>query len=171
MKFTPRMHLHSKKASETQIIQEISEMINGTGSRPYPLPITEVAKMLGVCRKTVYNYIKRMELEKTNTGRFILPKIPTEKKFRQFNKDHSITSDPLVAEWIEDLTTRKAGEPLKNWKVRLRSLESVCNTCNVHPSDLLVSQRNTEKIMRQFAQLCSQKKKIHGIPEEIYLMG
>jgi len=159
VKFTPKVRLHGKKASESQIIQEISNMIHGTGSRPYPIPITEVAKNLGVCRKTVYNYIKRMKsLEKTNTGRFILPKVPTEKKFRQFNKDHPITSEPLVAEWIEDLTTRKSGEPLKNWKVRLRSLESVCNTCNIHPSDLLVSQRNTEKIMRQFAQLCSQRK-------------
>lgn len=106
-------------------MQEISDLVQGTGSRPYPIPMTEVAKMLGVCRKTVYNYMKRMKLEKSNTGRFSLPKIPSEKKFRQFNKDHPITSEPLVAEWIEDLTTRKAGEPLKNWKVRLRSLESV----------------------------------------------
>jgi DNA-binding NtrC family response regulator len=80
MKFTPRLRLHGKKASETQIMQEISEMIHGTGSRPCPIPMTEVAKMLGVCRKTVYNYMKRMKLEKSNTGRFILPKIPSEKR-------------------------------------------------------------------------------------------
>ncbi len=55
--------------------------------------------MLGVTRGTIYNYIKRMKgLSKGTTGRFILPKIPSEKKFRQFNKDHSITSEPLVAE-------------------------------------------------------------------------
>ena len=107
MKFIPRMRLDGKKVSETQINQEISDMVYGTGSRPYLIPMTEVAKMLGVCRKIVYNYMKRMKLEKTNTGRFRLPKIPSEKMFRQFNKDHPITSEPLVAEWIEDLITRK----------------------------------------------------------------
>ena len=62
--------------------------------------------MLGVTRGTIYNYIKRMKgLSKSNTGRFLLPKIPSEKKFRQFNKDCPITSEPLVAEWIEVLKT------------------------------------------------------------------
>jgi len=65
MKFVPRMRLNGKRVSETQIVQEISDMVYGTGSRPYPIPMTEVAKMLGVCRKTVYNYMKRMKLELT----------------------------------------------------------------------------------------------------------
>lgn len=177
MKFAPRIRLNGKRPSENQVLQEISDMVHGTGSRPYPIPITEVAKMLGVSRATVYNYIKRMKgMQKGPTGQFIVPKISPEKNFRQFNKDHRITSEPLVAEWVEDLTTRKGGEPLKNWKVRLRALEAVCNTCNVHPSDLLVSQRNTEKIMRQFAQLCSQKKdyrdprgnRPHGVKWVVY---
>jgi len=160
------MRLNGKKSSEIQILQEISAMIHGTGSRPYPIPITEVAKMLGVTRKTVYNYIKRMKgLSKSNTGRFLLPKIPSEKMFRQFNKDHPITSEPLVAEWIDDLITRKGGEPLRNWKVRLRSLESVCNTCSIHPSDLLVSQRNTEKNYEKFCTTMFTEKKIHEILE------
>lgn len=75
-------------------------------------------------------------------------------------------TDPLVAEWVEDLITRKGGEPIKVWKQRLCSLEAVCNTCNSHPSDLLASQRSTEKIMRQFAQVCSQKKDSRDTREE-----
>ena len=108
MKFVPRMRLNGRRTSEIQIVQEISDMIHGNGSRPYPIPVTQVTKMLRVSRGTIYSYIKRMkEISKSNTGRFILPKIPSEKKFRQFNKDHPITSEPLVAEWIDDLITRK----------------------------------------------------------------
>jgi len=70
MSFTPRIRLNGRRTSEIQIVQEISAMIHGTGSRPYPMSITEVAKMLEVCRKTVYNYIKRMKgLSKGTTGR------------------------------------------------------------------------------------------------------
>lgn len=56
--------------------------------------------------------------------------------FRRFSKLHPITTDPLVAEWKQDLLTRKQGEPLVSWKTRIRSLESVCNNCKVHPKDL-----------------------------------
>ncbi|HJJ23543.1 MAG TPA: hypothetical protein OQH54_07525 [Nitrosopumilus sp.] len=45
MKFVPRMRLNGRKTSEIKIVQEISDMIQGMGSRPYPIPITEVAKM------------------------------------------------------------------------------------------------------------------------------
>jgi len=57
LSFTPRMRLNGKKSSEIQILQEISDMIHGTGSRPYPIPITEVAKMLGVTRGNIYHLI------------------------------------------------------------------------------------------------------------------
>jgi len=153
------MRLYGKRVIEEQITQEITDLLHGESARPYPLSVTETARLLGVCRTTVYNYLKRMKsLDKSNTGRFKLPKIPQEKRFKQFNKRHKITSDPLVAEWMEDLTTRKGGEPLKSWKTRIKSLEVVSNTCKIHPSDLLASQRNTEKILRQYAQLCQQEK-------------
>ncbi len=59
---------------------------------------------------------------------------------------------------MDDLLTRRNGNPLVTWSTRIRSLEAVCNTCRVHPSDLLVSTRVTEKILRQYAQICKQGK-------------
>ena len=53
-------------------------------------------------------------------------------------------SDPLVAECIDDLITIRGGEPLKRWKNRVTTVESVCKVCGVEPSDLIMSQRNTE---------------------------
>ena len=139
MSFIPRIRLRGRRTSEEKITQEISDLLHGKGAIPYPLSVTETARFLGVCRTTVYNYLKRMKtLNKSNTGRFKLPKIPQEKCFKQFNKRHKITSEPLVAEWMDDLTTRKSGEPLKTWKTRMQALEAVCNTCKIHPSDLNV---------------------------------
>ena len=101
MKFTPRMRLHGRQASESQIIQEISQMVQGYQCQTIPTTNHRNSKDVRVCRKTACNYIKRIEnMKKASTGRFILPKVPAEKKFRRFNKDHAITSEPLVAEWI-----------------------------------------------------------------------
>jgi len=158
VKFTPRIRLYGKRVTEEQITREIFNLLHGNDQRPYPLSVAEIAKIFDVNRNTVYNYIKRMKLQKSQTGRLNLPKIPIEKQFRQFNKHHPITSDQLVGDWMDDITTRKGGEPIKTWKTRMQALEAVCNSCEIHPSDLLVSQRNTEKILRQYAQLARQGK-------------
>jgi len=64
--FIPRTRLRGKRVSEERIAQEISELLKGKGQRPYPLSVTETAKLLGVCRSTIYNYLKRMQrLEKS----------------------------------------------------------------------------------------------------------
>jgi hypothetical protein len=146
------MRLYGKKTTHSKITEEISSLLNGNSSRPYPLSVAEIAKVLGVCKKTVYNYInKTKQITKLESGRFVLPKNPYS-AYRHFNKHHEITSDPLVTEWMDDLLTRKQGIPIKSWRQRLRALETVCNTCKVNPKDFLVSRKNTEKIMRSFAK-------------------
>ncbi len=151
----PHIRLQKKRATEDQIINEIYNLLHGTGNRPYPLTVTETAKVLGVSRDTIYRYVKKMKGESKilkTKDRLVLPKLPEDTKFRQFNKNHPITGDPLVTEWIDDLLTRKGGSPLKNWDRRICCLETVCNTCKVEPQDLIVSHRRTEKIMRTFAK-------------------
>jgi len=149
--------IRKKRATEQQITEEIFSLLHGNGSRPYSLSVTEIAKTLGVSRDTVYRYIKKMkdvqQILRDKNGKLHLPEPSQDAKFRKFNKFHKITSDPLVTEWIDDLLTRKAGAPLKVWKIRISSLEVICNTCKVLPQDLIVSQRKTEKIMRNFARI------------------
>lgn len=102
-------------------------MLYGTGSRPYPLTVTETAKVLGVSRDTIYRYVKMMNGEKRilkTKDRLVLPELPEDSRFKQFNKVHPITGDPLVTEWIDDLLTRKGGSPLKNWSRRICCLEA-----------------------------------------------
>ncbi len=151
----PHIKLKNKRTTEDQIIEEIHCLLHGTGNRPYPLTVTETAKILGVSRDTVYRYIKKMKGEKKilkTKDRLVLPELPDDSRFKEFNKFHSITADPLVTEWMEDLQTRKSGSPLKNWNRRICNLETVCNTCKIEPQDLIVSHRKTEKIMRTFAK-------------------
>lgn len=105
-----------KVDSYEQIINEIHSILHRTGSRSYPLTVTETAKVLGVSRDTIYRYVKKMKdqskILKTK-DRLVLPKFLEDTKFRQFNKLHPITGDPLVTEWLDDLLIRKGGAPLK----------------------------------------------------------
>ncbi len=153
--FKPRIRLYGKKVTQEQITNEIHSLLHGNADQPYPLSAGEIAKVLGIDKKTVYNYIRKFpkqdDIAKLPSGHYHLPKNP-DSEFRLFNKRHDITSNPLVTEWMDDLLTRKQGNPIKCWKSRLRSLEIVCNTCEVTPKDLIVSRKNTEKIMRSFAR-------------------
>ena len=156
MPVIPRTRLHGKRVTEEEMLQEISSLLSGNSGRPYPLVPSEIARTLGVSRQTVYNYIgkltKQKILQKNSSGRFILPK-NNDSEFHYFNSHHPITNHPLISEWMDDLLTRTQGSPVKSWRQRIRSVEIVCNTCKVSPKDLLVSQKNTEKIMRRFAKL------------------
>lgn len=126
--------------------------------RPYPMSVTEIAKTLGISRETTYLYLKQAkDLPRTKNGRICPPK-SEDWAFRNFNKMHDITKDPLVSEWMDDLVTRRSGNPIVTWRARIRALEAVCNTCRVNPSELLVSNRATEKILREFAHQCKQGK-------------
>jgi len=96
------MRLNGKRSSEIQILQEISDMIHGTGSRPYPIPITEVAKMLGVTRGTVYNYIKRMKgLSKTNYNYGIIAEVGGWHTIDELKKSYGQIPPEKILEIIE----------------------------------------------------------------------
>ena len=102
------IRIRKKSATEEQITDEIFLLLYGNGSRPYSLSVTETAKTLGVSRDTVYRYIKKMkgvhQILRDKNGKLHLPEPSQDVKFRKFNKLHEITSDPLVTEWIDDLS-------------------------------------------------------------------
>jgi len=57
----PRIRLGKRKSTEEQIINEIHFLLHGTGVRPYPLTVTETAKVLGVSRDTIYKNVKNIK--------------------------------------------------------------------------------------------------------------
>jgi len=172
-----RLKLYGKKATPEDILEEIHRLLFAKGNRPYPLRPPEIAKAIGISRDTVYNYIKKLskrgDVVRLPSGHFFFPKTD---EFRQFNKHHEITSDPMISEWMDDLLTRKQGLPVKTWRNRLRSVEIVCNTCKVSPYDLTISTRKTEKILRTFAKhfqkgdvVCSNRgRKSLGMNTTVY---
>jgi predicted DNA-binding protein YlxM (UPF0122 family) len=149
------MRLYGKRSTEEKITKEIVRLLLGQDEI---LSVQDVAIRLGFSRDHIYNYIQKAVrtglLVYGPTGRLAIPaNLGPELGFRRFSKLHPITDDPLVAEWKQDLLTRKQGEALATWKTRIRSLESVCNNCQINPKDLLVSQKTTEKILRNYAQM------------------
>jgi len=139
-----QLKLYGKKVTSNDILLEIQNLLYAKSHRPYPIKPAEIAKALCLSRKTVYNYISRLsktgKIIRLRSGRFLLPRLD-EAEFREFNKHHEITSNPLVSEWMDDLLTRNQGSPIKTWKKRLRSLETVCNTCKVTPFDFTISNK------------------------------
>ena len=174
-----QLKLYGKNATADDILLEINNLLYAKGHRSFPLKPAEIAKTLGLSRKTIYNYIAKLsktgKIIRLKSGHFFLPK-SDDQEFYTFNKHHKITSDPLVSEWMDDLLTRKQGMPIKTWKYRLRCLETVCNTCKVIPYDLIISNKKTEKIMRSFAKhfqngemVCSNiGKKNQGMNTTVY---
>lgn len=177
------MRLYGKRATEEEITKEISVLLLGQKNDEV-LSVQDVATRLGYARPSVYGYVKkgvRMGLLAYGyDGKLSIPNnVKSELIFRRFNKLHPIVEDPLVAEWKQDMLTRKQGEPLVTWKARIRILESLCNNCKIRPKDLLVSQKHTEKILRNYAQLCiegrverkaCEKKIPRDIKSRVYTM-
>lgn len=162
-----RMRLYGKKATEEEITNEISKLLLGDSDRrQIPLTVSDAARTLGYTRSAIYFYVKKAVekyhlLQYDPNGRLSLPKNKTQLEFQRFSKNHEIIKDPLVAEWMQDLLTRKGGKPVKCWNYRIFMLESVCNTCNIHPRQLLQDQKITEKIMKNFAQLFQEGKAVY----------
>ncbi|MDE1841878.1 MAG: helix-turn-helix domain-containing protein [Thaumarchaeota archaeon] len=149
--------LYGKRATKDQIMKEVVRLLLGTGHDD-PLTVTDTATTLGYARDTIYQYIAmavKGGLLKCINGKLV---IPTNQKtgiraFKRFNKIHPIIQDPLVAEWKQDMLTRKQGTPISSWQTRIRQMESVCNTCKIEPKDLLVSQKQTEKVLKNYTQM------------------
>ncbi|MGC1709848.1 MAG: helix-turn-helix domain-containing protein [Nitrosotalea sp.] len=154
-----KLRLYGKRATQEEIIKEILRLLRGDREKGEdPLSVGDIADRLGFVRSNVYCYTRKAAkaglMEYDNSRRLSIPTNHTsEVSFRRFNERHQILKNPLVAEWKQDLLTRKQGEALSSWKTRLRYLESVCNTCKIKPKKLLTSRRQTENILKNYVQL------------------
>ncbi|HEY8110521.1 MAG TPA: helix-turn-helix domain-containing protein, partial [Candidatus Nitrosotenuis sp.] len=113
-----RVKIDGRRTTREALTQEITSLFLGTSPRrPYPLSVTEIAKTLGISRETTYLYLKRAkdQIPRAKNGR-ICPPRSEDWEFRNFNKMHDITKDPLVSEWMDDLITRRSGNPIVTWK-------------------------------------------------------
>jgi hypothetical protein len=159
-----RLRLYGKRSTPEEITKEILKLLHGDKVNGIePLSVQDIAKILGLSRDTIYEYAKKAVkagLLKLGNGRNLC--IPTNQisktSFKLFSRRRQILDIPIVAEWKQDLLTRKQGTPISSWQTRIRHLESVCNTCKIKPKDLLVSQKQTEKALKNYAQLYLEGK-------------
>lgn len=159
-----KLRLYGKRATPEEITQEILKLLHGNKVNGIePLSVQDTAKILGLSKDTIYEYAKKAVkaglLKLENNRRLCIPTNQTSKtSFKLFTRRHQILDIPLVAEWKQDLLTRKQGAPISSWKTRIRRMESVCNTCKIKPKKLLVSHRQTEKILKDYVQLYLEGK-------------
>lgn len=88
----PRLRLQGKRATRDELVTEIVSLLNCTSvRRPYPLSITEVAKIFSVSRQTIYTYLKAAK-EKVSmaVSDNLLKWIDSQIKKRRFaNRSHA----------------------------------------------------------------------------------
>lgn len=123
-----------------------------------PLPMNQIAKKIGMSRQQTIRYrdlaIKVGKLAVDENRKEIIPdQIKKWQEFRILRKDE-FTKKPLVKEWITDLLTRKQGKPIKTWKKDVVTLRKLCNTCQINPEQLIIDKQTTEKIVKNYAELC-----------------
>lgn len=64
-----QLKLYNKKATVEDVLSEINNFLHAKGHRPSPLKPIEIAKVLGLSRKTVYNHISKLSKTNYNYGR------------------------------------------------------------------------------------------------------
>ncbi|PIY90262.1 MAG: hypothetical protein COY74_02460, partial [Nitrosopumilales archaeon CG_4_10_14_0_8_um_filter_34_8] len=55
-----QLKLYGKNATADDILLEINNLLYAKGHRSFPLKPAEIAKTLGLSRKTIYNYIAKL---------------------------------------------------------------------------------------------------------------
>lgn len=153
-----KIRLYGKPATEFEVSQEVSSLLLGDQDRKLkPLSVAKIAETLEFTRQTVYNYIEKAKkfnlLQENQDGTLLVPKQDETEAWKRFDELHAITSDPLIADWLQDLKTRKQGGKVETWQIRLRSVEIVCNTLKIPPRALIKSQKQTETYMKNFIDM------------------
>lgn len=94
-----QLKLYGKKATSDDILLEISNLLYAKGYRPFPLKPVEIAKTLGLSRKTVYNYITK--LSKTNYNYGIIAEVGGWHTIDEIKKSYGQIPPEKILEIIE----------------------------------------------------------------------
>jgi len=154
-----RKRLYGKISTIREWITEILRLKFGDSRRKQePLPNTKIAVKIGISRQTLIDYQKiaiAHKLANADNEKNLTIQIPdktkTANEFLRYSMD-DLMKDPLVADWVQDMMTRKSGSPIKIWRPLYRSLKNLCNTLKINPEQLINDHKTTELILKNFAK-------------------
>ena len=154
-----RNRLYGKISTIREWISEILRLKFGDSRRKQePLPNTKIAVKIGISRQTLIDYLKIAVIHKiveSDHEKNLIVKISDEqghtRSFLRYSMDE-LMKDPLVADWVQDMMTRKSGSPIKIWRPLYRSLKNLCNTLKIKPEQLIIDHKTTELILKNFAK-------------------
>lgn len=105
---------------------------------------TEISKILGISRDTIYRYrneaIRLNEIKLDSSGKPQVNKEMLEKaQFEQFKKNHKIVDDPIIQTWIESMETMgHTGKGNKSVSAHVHNIQKVCNYLKINPIQLTI---------------------------------
>lgn len=159
-----RLRLYGKPATKEQIANEVAKLMLGDRRKGIePQNITQICRTLSFeSRQTVYSYkdlaVQLGYLELDKDGKAKVPAKTSSQDFKKFTETNPLRNNPLVADWVQNMLTRKQGKPIKSWKTRLTNFTNWLNTLKINPEQALVSLEVTDKYHTNFLTLYSSGK-------------
>lgn len=159
-----RLLYNGKRVSKDYLVkQTVAYFLGDETKRQQSLGPYEIAKKMNRSPKQIYRYLHKAVqsglLEKDGTKYKRPQQVLENEQFKRYDSNHDITKDPLVADWKSNLLTRKQGQKVVTWSVRISSLETVCNTMHKTPRQLLyMTHKEIESMMETFAFLLKDGK-------------
>lgn len=137
--------LYGQPATEEQRQAEAVKLaLQGLGSG-------KIAEQIGKDRMTVWRYLqaakKKGLIKTTETGRVeVSEKAKDDQKYARLLRDDFVQKYQPVKSWVDDMRTKKDGNPIASWDSFLNAFKTVCDTLQLSPYAIIAGGTNSEKI-------------------------
>ncbi len=109
-----------------------------------------LAAEMKLLKKIIFDEVNQKTGKVRKVTRFVKPEVTYQQQFSEFSKDHKIMNDPIIADWFEDMASRKKGKGIGSRFRHVAIIEKICNTCRVTPSQIISSNSTAEEIKKNF---------------------
>lgn len=148
--------LFGKKATHGEIAKYVAQCIKGTARKP-PMTITGIARELGYKDPKSIRALRALAIEMKylvldENGKVKQNTTNQAANFMEFVAHDDFAQHPLIKSWIDSMTSRKQGQPLKSARDRITMMKNLCNHLKADP-DYFISAGETKEVLEHVRKI------------------